>query len=91
MTSPADKLAATERELEDKISEIKRLQAECLKKERSWFIILPFSWARTSWDASKADLRAAQEELAALRDIEKILLGQFSSAGKRSASDGQFA
>ena len=87
MASPAEKLAAIELQLKDKISDIKGLQAECREKERSWFIGLPFSWARASWAASKADLRAAQEELAALREVEKILTSQFSSAGRRSAND----
>ena len=59
MASPAEKPAAIELQLKDKISEIEGLQAECREKERSWFIELPFSWAIASWAASMADLRAA--------------------------------
>ena len=87
MATPAEKLAAIELQLKDKISEIKGLEAECREKERSWSIGLPFSWASRSWAASQAELRAAWEELAALREVEKILISQFSSAGRRSAND----
>lgn len=87
MATPAEKLAAIELQLKDKISKIKGLEAECREKERSWSIGLPFSWAGRSWAASQAELRAAWEELAALREVEKILIIQFSSAGRRSAND----
>ena len=84
MASPAERVAAIELQPKDKISEIKGLQAEGREKERSWFIGLPFSWARASWAASRADLRAAQERM---REVEETLTSQFSSAGRSSAND----
>ena len=94
MASPAIVLTATESELKDQVAKVKTLEEECKAERKRWLDAESEgqeSKAKASWNAVERQLKAAQEELAALRDENKILLGQLSAPGRRSANGKQTA
>lgn len=77
-------LSATEADLKDQVAKVGRLEARCEEKEGAWQQAsgAQKADAKSIWDASREQLKPAQEELAALREKKKFLLGQLFSSGK---------
>ena len=84
MASPAVLLSKTEAELKNQVAKVNRLEAEC-KEKKNW-LDAGSAWqaskAKPSWDAAERLLKAAQDEKAALRRSEEILLGKLDSPGE---------
>ena len=90
MASPPVLLSAVAIELRDQVAKVKRLEDEGREKEKSWLNAeseRQENKAKASWDAAREQLKAAQEELAALRREREILLGQQITPGEISADN----
>ena len=85
MACPSVLLSAVGIELRDQVAKVKRLEDEGREEKKRWLDAeseRQENKAKASWDAAREQLKAAQEELAALRRKKEILLGQQITPGE---------
>lgn len=80
-------LDATAAEIRDRLAEVKRLQTIIEQWQAYWRAASKDDRAdaRTIWETAEKQLVAAQQDLAALRSKEQILVGKLASPGEGSS------